>query len=86
MMDEELDYIVDHLTDPLALEHLTAVRNLLEGHKVCEDNMDAEIDRLTEENQRLKEAYARLVERLRLATPGSLYAVTEADLEKMGKA
>ena len=36
------------------------------------DRMDAEIERLKAENERLKAAYARLAERLRLATPQSL--------------
>lgn len=37
---------------------------------------------LARENMRLKSAYARLVERLRLATPQSLVEVTDADVEK----
>jgi len=48
------------------------------GHAVCERNMDAEIERL-------KAAYARLVERLRLATPQSLMAVTDAALSGQGE-
>lgn len=82
MIDEELNYIADHLTDPQALEYVNTVRFLVDGHKICEQNMDAEIDRLNEENQKLKDAYTRLVKRLRRATPPSLYATTEADLKE----
>ena len=54
-------------------------------HDLARVNADTEIERLREENERLTAAYMHLVERLRLATPQSLMAVTDAALLGQGE-
>jgi regulator of replication initiation timing len=43
---------------------------------VALDSLRSRVERMEEENERLKAAYSRLVERLKLATPQSLMEVT----------